>query len=358
MNQLNPGEEAVGRLFPNFATDPDLYLYRIEPIQGTASVMVMDEAAYNAARFMNKDIVTLETLGANIPLYRVTEYAEARTAPARPVHFILHLSHTGSTLISRLLDATGTTLGVREPWPLISLAELQDDLGTKHSIIAEDDYARLRDALVTVWSRVFRDDTTAVVKATSHAGRAVPDILRTHATSRAISLTMQPEAFITALLARQNPIRELIGYSVERMKRFVRTHGDIAAPIHALTPGEHAALAWLVERQIEHDVLTAAETTDRVIDVDFDVFLDRPVEELGRIADHLQLGASDAAVEAAATGPLMSQYSKAAGQSFTPDMRRALMAETRQVRGDEIARGMEWLDAVAKASPAAAALLG
>ncbi|MCF8878386.1 hypothetical protein L5876_00980 [Hyphobacterium sp. SN044] len=358
MTQLNPGEEAVGRLFPNFATDPDLYLYRIEPIQATASVMVMDEAAYNAARFMNKDIVTLDTLGANIPLFRVTEYAQARTAPAKPVHFILHLSHTGSTLISRLLDATGTTLGVREPWPLITLAELQDDVGQKHSVISDSDYAVLRDSLVTVWSRVFRPETTGVVKATSHAGRAVPDILRTHATSRAISLTMQPEAFITALLARQNPIRELLGFSIERMKRFQRYFGDLTQPVHAMTPGEHAALAWLVERQVEHDVLTSADTKDRVIDVDFDVFLDRPVEELGRIAEHLQLGASDAAVDAAATGPLMSQYSKAAGQSFTPEMRKALMEETRQVRGGDIARGMAWLDRVAKASPAAAALRG
>ncbi|MEN0651505.1 MULTISPECIES: hypothetical protein [Hyphobacterium] len=358
MNQLNPGEEAVGRLFPNFATDPDLYLYRIEPIQGTASVMVMDEAAYNAARFMNKDIVSLDTLGANIPLFRVTEYAQARTAPARPVHFILHPSHTGSTLVSRLLDATGTTLGVREPWPLISLAELQDDLGTKHSVVSEQDYGILRDSLVTVWSRVFRPETTGVVKATSHAGRAVPDILRTHAASRAISLTLQPEAFITALLARQNPIRELLGFSIERMKRFQRRFGDLAQPVHAMTPGEHAALAWLVERQVEHDVLTARETKDRVIDVDFDTFLDRPAEELGRIANHLQLGATDAAVEAAATGPLMSQYSKAAGQSFTPQMRRALMEETRQVRGGDIARGMAWLEQIAKTSPAAAALLG
>lgn len=352
------GEEAVGRLFPNFATDPDLYLYRIEPIQGTASVMVMDEAAYNAARFMNKDIVTLETLGANIPLFRVTEYAQARTAPAKPVHFILHLSHTGSTLISRLLDATGKTLGVREPWPLITLAELKDELGTKHSIISESDYAILRDSLVTVWSRVFRPETTAVVKVTSHAGRAVPDILDSHPQSKAVSLTMQPEAFITALLARPNPIRELLGFSIERMKRFQHRFGDLTDPIHALTPGEHAALAWMVERGVEHDVLTADATKDRTIDVDFDVFLERPVEELGRIADHLELGASDADVEAAATGPLMSQYSKVPGQSFTPDMRKALMQETRQVRGEDIARGMAWLDRVAAQSEAAARLLG
>ena len=351
------GEDAVGRLFPNFAVEPDLYVYRIEPIQGTASVMVMDEAAYNAARFMNKDIVTPDTLGANIPLFRVTEYAQARTAPAKPVHFILHLSHTGSTLISRLLDATGTTLGVREPWPLITLAELQDDLGAKHSVISDAEYAILRDSLVTVWSRTFRPETTGVVKVTSHAGRAIPDILKSHETSRAITLTLTPEAFITALLARQNPIRELLGFSVERMKRFQRTFGDLSAPVHALTPGEHAALAWLVERSVEHDVLTGDGTRERALDVDFDRFLEAPVEELGRITEHLQLKASDAAVEAAATGPLMSQYSKVAGQAFTPEMRRALMTETRTLRGDDIARGMAWLENIASQSDAAAQLL-
>ena len=43
-----------------------------------------------------------------------------------PIHFIFHSGHVGSTLLSRLLEEVPSQLGLREPLPLRSLAELHD----------------------------------------------------------------------------------------------------------------------------------------------------------------------------------------------------------------------------------------
>ena len=79
-------EAAIARLFPRLHERPDLYLYAFEPITGTADLIVMDEADYARASFLNPGILTAQTLGARVALFRVIEAAEAapRTRATSP----------------------------------------------------------------------------------------------------------------------------------------------------------------------------------------------------------------------------------------------------------------------------------
>lgn len=341
------GNAAVSQLFPQFGTRPDLYLYAIEPITGTADLVVMDETAYRQASFLNPDILTPQTLGSRIPLFRVIEFAEAARGAARPVHFIFHQGHTGSTLLSRLLDATGTALGLREPWPLLTLAEHHDALGRPEAILSQRDYERLRDALLVIWSRTFHSNQTAVVKASSHGERTGPDLLTASPRSKAVCLHLPAEAFLATTLARANVHADLLGFARERMRRLVDMFGKEFEPLHALSTGELAALSWLAERASQRGMLDDAALAARVLDLDFEDLLTDPAGVLGRVTSHFELGADAETVRRAASGPVMTRYSKSPGQAFTPDMRRARLDAARSRHGAEIAKGVAWLERIA-----------
>ena len=99
----------------------------------------LDEAGYHAASFLDDRILGPGTKGAWLPIERVA--ATARLGhDARPLHYILHTGHVGSTLLSRLLDTTGSVLSLREPLPLRTLADAGDVLGQPESLLSESQF--------------------------------------------------------------------------------------------------------------------------------------------------------------------------------------------------------------------------
>src|SRR4029453_12576572 len=139
-------------------------------------VIRFDAAAYRAASFLDDRIVGSATVGAWIPFGRVAEAAREATI-TRPVHFIFHTGHVGSTLISRLLDETEAVLSLREPLPLRTLAEAHDALGRPDSLLSEAHFDLALGVFMKLWSRGYAATRSVVVKATSSTGRVAPALL-------------------------------------------------------------------------------------------------------------------------------------------------------------------------------------
>lgn len=357
MQPANPGQAEVGRLFPQFAVSPALHVMQIDAVRQSAFVMKMAPEDYRRASFLNPDIVTPQTLGAHIPLFRVIEAAEAQPEPRPAPHFIFHQGHTGSTLISRLLEETGKAFALREPWPLLSLAELHDRLGAADSLVSETEYARLRNALLTLWARTFDPARIPLVKATSHGGRLAGDLMGAAPGARAVTLHLKPESYLATLLAGENSAADLRGFAQERMRRLNRLFGDISAPVHALSAGELAALSWLTERASQ-SALAAEGLDERRLDVDFESFLETPGDWLHRMSEHFGMAAPLEAAEQAVQGPVMTRYSKATSERYSPELRRQRLDHARRAHADEIRRGLNWLEAAATKDQAAARVIG
>ena len=118
---------------------PDVYLQKID-LPGQVLLLVqLDPTAYRAASFLDDRILGPDTRGAWIALSRAA-HALRTVSSARPLHFIFHTGHVGSTLVSRLLDETGTVLSLREPLPLRTLAEVHDVLGQVDSLVSGEDF--------------------------------------------------------------------------------------------------------------------------------------------------------------------------------------------------------------------------
>jgi hypothetical protein len=334
---------------------PDAYPQKIDLIRGQVLVIRMDDQAYRSASFLDDRIITPATQGAWFPGERISEAARQVATP-RPLQFIFHTGHVGSTLVSRLLDETGSVLSLREPLPLRSMAEAQDVLSQPESLLSESQFGSLLTSIMGLWARGYDRTRTVVVKATSSAGRMAVRLLEARPESQAIYLNLRAESYLATLLAGANSTDDLRGHGPERMRRLRRRCQVPLAPLHGLAPGELAALGWLAETMSQRDALQ--RFPGRVLAVDFEELLADIRGGMGRIAGHLGISADDGRLDGIAASPVLTRYSKSPDLPFTPDLRRAILSDARRDHRDEIGRGMAWLEALARSEESVAAVLG
>jgi hypothetical protein len=334
---------------------PDIYCQGIDLIHQALLLVQFDAAAYRAASFLDDRILTPKMRGVWVPIARVTAAARA-VQNLRPLHFIFHTGHVGSTLVSRLLDETGVLLPLREPLPLRVLANAHDALGKPDSLLSPAHFDALLDLLLTMWRRGYGDSRAVVLKATSSAGRLAGPLLTKRDDARAICLNLRPEPYLATLLAGQNSVSDLRGHAAERMRRLIRTLSlERPTPLHALSPGELAALSWLTETATQYDVLQ--RFTGRVIKVDFDALLADVAGVMARVAAHFGLTADERYLSTVARSPALTRYAKAPEHAYTPELRQQILSEARRTHGTEIRKGLAWLNGVARTHALAAAVM-
>src|SRR4029079_6763913 len=142
--------------------------------------------------------------------------------------------HVGSTLVSRLLDASGAVLSLREPLPLRTLAEASESLGLEESLLSEGQCEQLLDTFARLWCRGYPATRCVIVKATSATARLAPWLLGGRPTSRACYLNVRAEPYLATLLAGANSAADLRGHGAERMRRLRRSFATPLPPLHAL----------------------------------------------------------------------------------------------------------------------------
>jgi len=346
-----PSPSLQDSLSAQLSLSPDAYPQKIDFARDAALVVRLDASAYRTASFLDDRILGPATTGAWIPFARVAEAAR-RVTHGRPVHFIFHTGHVGSTLVSRLLDETEAVLSLREPLPLRTLAEAHDALGRPDSLLSNAQFDAALDTFMALWSRGYAGNTSVIVKATSSTGRLAPALLQPNVGSRAIYLNLGTEPYLATLLAGQNSPIDLRGHGPERIRRLQSVVAEPLGPLHAMSVGELAAMSWLAESHSQHEAV--ARFPGRVVAIDFDAFLARVPENMARIVGHFGLPADARYLAAVGRSPVLTRYSKAPEYAYTPEVRAEILREARRNHRDEIRKGTAWLERLAQANPAVA----
>ena len=302
---------------------PAVYPQKLDPARQNVLLIRLDEAAYRAASFLDDRILNADTEGLWAPLARVRQAAEI-ARDLRPLHFIFHIGHVGSTLLSRLLDESGQVLGLREPLPLRMLADAFD--------------AAVLETCCKLWSRGFPSTRAIVVKATSSAARLASHLLAVRPQARAVYLYLAPEPYLATLLAGENSPQDLRGHQAERATRLRGFLGE-TPPVHSL--GELAAMGWLAERLTLANVIT--ENPERVVAIDFDTMLSLMEQTLAQVTRHLGLDIDQATLHAMARSPVLTRYSKAPEYGYSAQFRAEILARSRRDNAGEIRKGLAWL---------------
>jgi hypothetical protein len=325
------------------ADSPRIYPQRLDAIRDQVFLIAMDQAAYRAASFLDDRILTPATRGAWAPWSMVADAMKDVTTQ-RPLHFIFHTGHVGSTLLSRLIDETGSTLGLREPLPLRTLAELADARSPQ--------FEAKMPVLIKLWRRAFLANKAVVLKATSSSGRIATRLLDASPGSKAVYLNLKAEPYLATLLAGANALVDLRGFEADRAHRVRAAIGDMPGPASV---GELAAMSWLAESLAKQAAVRAHP--DRVMPLNFDHLLAKLGHTMSGVLEHLGIPYPAGFAAAIATSPVLGRYSKAPEHAYSASLRQQVLLQARAVHALEIRTGLIWLDAIAKRNTDVAALL-
>jgi hypothetical protein len=314
------------------AASPAFYPHSFDAKGDRVMLVRMSAADYRLTSFLDSRMLAPGMAAAWFD-YGPVAVSAGLVAP-KPLHFIFHTGHVGSTLLSRLLDEVPGVLGLREPHPLQTLADMADKMPGGEAYLA-----RLK-TFLRLWSRGFESTNMVVLKATSIACRIAPDLLAALPPMKAVYLHLPAEPYITAILAAASGQADLKIFEALRHRRLSAMLGR-ALP-EGGTAGELAAIAWMVER----DSLEKARAAGgrRVMLLDFETMLADMEASLVNVLRHLDLPPVAGRL---VKSPVVARYSKAPEQmAFSPETRAQLMRRSREMHAAEIERGLALIDAL------------
>ena len=308
----------------------------------------MSEAAYRQASFLDQRLFAPDLQR------QVVSWADVASVPLPPLakpHYIFHVGHVGSTLISRLLGELDGVLALREPAILRQLAEVRVNKPAEIHWTGEEQDRRL-DAVEHWLSRVFHDDQRVMIKASSFVSPLARPLLAAGGT--ALFLFASLERYLQTILAGDASKQEAAALADIRLLRLAQHCGEPLAAKDMLSLAQTAALGWLCEMVTLADAESQCAEA-RIAWLDFDDFLKNPVEQFQAIADHFQRELSADNARALVSGPIMTRYSKAPEYEYSPSLRAELLTEAAQIHADDIRQTLLWVEQLARRFPEVAA---
>lgn len=305
----------------------------------------LDEAAYRAASFLDQRILRAGPEQALISAAVLAQAAARLTARA---HYIFHIGHVGSTLVSRLVGESSSFFSVREP---AMLRELASKPGQARAAGPAD-----LGGTVALLGRTWRSGQRAVVKATSFVSEIAAPVLETDGGSAAIFMFTPALAYLRCILGGPNSRLEAKALAVSRLARLRRRLEGAAPEIDPRSEGEWIAMSWLCEMACLQQA--AARLGARILWVDFDRFLAAPQAALASILRTFGMDATPKEIDGIVSGPIMRQYSKAPEHAYDAALRGEVLATADSEHGAEVRRGMDWLAQLAARHRIVAEALG
>jgi hypothetical protein len=329
--------------------DPEYLPFRLDPVGRRVLFVRIDRETRQQAAFLDDRLLTGNAQGAWLSL----EALPPPPALVTPLHFIFHIGHCGSTLLSRLLQSWPRVQSLREPLPLRTLAEARLELGRDNARFSATQWQNVLHTLLALWARPLAGIDVTTLKATSSCNGMIEPILATSLTSRAILLDMPLEPYLATLFKSPDSVRDVAAAAAERRAFLGGALQDELPSLDALSLPQLCALGWLAE-QLRFTGLAKGEHASRVLRVRFDALLQQPEPTLQRIAAHL--GGPEDAVSAALASPAWGRYSKAQDHAYGSADRAFDLDESRRRHAPRIREGLDFVAELQRRHPALANL--
>jgi len=340
-----PSTDPVAATTRNELMDgPARYLYSIDFKQRLALFAEMTEAHYVETTFMDKRLKAVDNNLHGLPLDLLLRLFNDPGAPLpKPanLHFMMHVSHCGSTLLSRAIQALGAHC-LREPLLLKDLCLIsRAKAAGKPNPLPEQTYAHLLSAFEHLAARPWHAGQPTVIKPSSYVVSMTTELLQRLPASRAILLDVQPKRFLATILRREGSISEvnsaLLRWHAHDPWLLFRERFEI----EQLSPGEKAGLLYACNKGWMLSALANSEISDRLIAVDFDRFLENPkphaVELMRFVSGRSNFTPSNN--HARALDSVLGRNAKQGGVAYDANTRDDDLADSARTHRQEIDRG-------------------
>ncbi len=312
---------APRRLPGDFSRNAAYPLFAFDPVQGQAWVLHFEPRDYRRASFLDRRAMQHREMSGWV-LSRAELDAAMIGKVDLPVHWLFHIGHCGSSLVSRLLDLIPGVLGLREPLPLLTLAHGRGDPAT-------DSW---QGPVVSLLARGFADTGAVVVKPTSLVTTLASTLLADG--GRACLLWVDLQTWLATML-RDEQLKGGV-FDTEPLRLQSLELGS------ATSDGGRLARAWLAEQLRWQRLATDPALAARLIDLDFARVIADPAGATARLAAHYGLPVPEDWGQRIAASGLLGRYAKDDAVHFDADARRRELAAAAARHAGAIAEGLQW----------------
>jgi len=335
-------------MLERIATSPELYLLRLDFLTLRGCLVPMTEESYKCSSFL--DVRMTRPTNEEIAIDHRQLARLSRRLPRRPLQFIFHIGHCGSTLLTRMLDEVDGYFVLREPPLLRVLADAARQLGHPDCRMRPDDWMDIRNLLLALLSRTWRAHETAVVKPQSHCNNIMKSLLDWVPQSRGILLYIDLESYLATML-RPKPREDTREFVAVRVTDFHRELDANFASRSELSEAEQTALIWLIQMYEFRQALSDPELGQRVMPLNFDDLLADPRSGLTKVCEFLGTPLSEAGSSAALAPRILHRYAKSPEVPLNAERRNEMLDEARHKYASEIAQGIAWARSMFKLYP-------
>lgn len=325
--------------------DAAWHLYALDPVNHGSQWLHLSEAQFRAASFLDQRLLAVGENQARVPYtMSLAQLQSLPHAPGQPkAHFIFHIGHCGSTLISRALAASTEVLPIREP---LSLRQLAASLPSA----ANPEWEQMLDLALSAHSRSFRPGQVSMIKATSTCNNLILPLMGRAPPSRSLLLFLPLESYLAGMLGKQSPALDLRGHAAGRLEDWRRITGVSLqiAEISEFSEVQLAVISWLSCMALLLKALQAHPA--RCLMLDFETFLADPEKVLIKLISFFSLAESQTQI-LQAWPDIAVGYSKKPDEPYSAFNRNRTLARGRTQRAADIHAGMTWAEQLLQQFP-------
>ncbi|MEO7478635.1 MAG: hypothetical protein ABIT64_05300 [Lysobacteraceae bacterium] len=254
--------------------------------------------------------------------------------------------------MSRVLAELDGVLPLREPPPLLDLAQMLRFFGTARMSLNMGQWQQLFGLTMSLLTRTYSLAETAVIKPISHANNLLPHLLAWHRDCRAALIYVDLPSYLASMLKPSNRSETRRALIESRSMDFQRLTGNPGLDSESLEDGQAAALVWLLQMHEFRQAMQSFELRQRLLPVHFDDFLQGPTESLQQLANFFGLAADASRIDAVLQGAVMHSYSKSPAHAYASNRRTQELHRNAVEYAKEIDSALSWAKDIVDKYPA------
>lgn len=330
--------------------DASVFVSDVLP-QGDAVVFAMDAESYAASPFLDRRIRRPDpNTTATLPWEQLLGFGTL--CGTQQTRWIFHISHVGSTLLSRALGVHPAVLSLREPVLLRWLAHQRAALHLAESRVDLPTWERSLAAALGLVGRPLGEQREVVVKATSYCNVMAREIMGLQPAARAVGVYCDLDNFLAGILKGKGGFLDILEMAPVRLRRLHRLLGRESWSLAAMSPAEQAAMTWTCELLSLWDA--QRWHPQRFSWLNFDTWTGREAETMATLAEALAIEWSDEQDERLANSGILTSYSKNAERAFTAQDRLAEIAAVKEREAAALQSGIAWFEQCCQQHPVVA----
>ena|GEM_PF-385346 len=338
-----PEIERPSLTLENIFTTPDIYFYKMDG--QNAQFAHMTAGHFQESIFLDMRIKPASEGLAQVSLPNLMSVNQRAPMTRRPINFIFHIAHCGSTLLSRAFDRTDAALVYREPHALrqIGVEVAQTPVYPGMAPVTK---AKLAFALTMAQKR-YMPNQPVIVKANVPVNLMLPEVMAGIPGSKGLLLYLPLEAYLLSILKSEANRSWIQGLCREIGWRFCRALNLDPAMIADLSIPQATGFVWLAQMKLFADALKAMPALKTL---NAETFFKTPAPVLEALSAHFSVPLDRAYFDDLAAGDLFNRHAKDPGRVFDDEARRVELEMRKKALSGDLEEALAWTRPKARAA--------